>query len=111
MRIFLPRPLSTPLLYHLKFATSIRAPSFQITHIYDTFPYKSIIGTKYTENFAPSNTPLPRFEATHYLESLTQHKINQHELRLYNYIEVNGPHMAHFLLPSSVKPNDRLLLI
>jgi hypothetical protein len=111
MRIFLTRPLSNPLLYHLKRAIIIKAPYFEITHIFKTQPYKSIVGVRYTENYITSSHPLPRFEATHYLENATQHTINNNDLQPFNYIVADNPHISHFILPSYIKPNDRLLLI
>jgi hypothetical protein len=55
---------------------------------------------------------VPRFEASHYLtEDNTQHIIPHNELYHFNYIIADEIHPYHFLLPSSIKPNDRLLLI
>jgi hypothetical protein len=111
MRIFLPRPLSNPLLYHLKRATIIKAPYFEITHIFETHPNKSIVGIRYTDNHVPSSLRLARFEATNYIENATQHTINNNDLQPFNYIVADNPHISHFMLPSYIKPNDRLLLI
>lgn len=112
MRIFLSKPFSPPLLYHLKQAQTIKAPYFEIIHIFNTAPYKSIVGTYYTENYQFTYRSPPRFEATYYLTNQhTQHKVNQQTLKHFNYIHVDEPYLSHFILPSDIKPKDRLLLI
>lgn len=111
MRIFLPHPFSNPLMYHLKRTIIIKAPYFEITHIFKTYPNKSIVGVRYTDNHVPSPLLLTKFEATHYIENTTQYTIDQNQLEHFNYIQPDNPHIAHFVLPSYIQPKDRLLLI
>ena len=112
MRIFLTHAFSAPLLYHLSRAETIKAPYFEILHIFNTQPYKSIVGIMYNENHKYSPNIPPRFEATHYLTNQhTQHPVHHSSLKTFNYIHVDEPHLAHFILPSDIKPKDRLLLI
>ena len=111
MHIFLPRPLPSPLLYHLRKAQTIKGPYFEILHIFNTTPYKSIIGMYYTKNNQNTRQLMPRFEATHYLTNAhVQYAIKHSNLRTFNYIVANESHCAHFSLPGDIKPNDRLLL-
>lgn len=112
MRIFLPHPFSNQLLYHLKKAQTIKAPYFEILHIFNTRPYKSIIGTYYNENNQHIHRPSPRFEAIYYLtHSHTQHLLDHNTLQTFNYIYADEPIMSHFILPIDIQPKDRLLLI